>query len=105
MEKLAGLLFVLLAANAKLAVFGADLELIGSEARDREADAQGLRLSFQELDIAGRVADLGLCRAVRPAGRGKAHPETTVKERHTRHASPKPFPLTRRAVPGFCLRP
>src|SRR5262245_26010640 len=79
MEKVAGLLFVLLAANGKLAVLGADLELIGSEACDRERDAQGFRLSLQEFDIVGRVAGFGLCRAVRPAGRGKAHPETTVE--------------------------
>ena len=73
MEKVARLLLALLAANGKFAVLGAHLELIWSEARDRERDAQGFRLSFQELDIVGRVAGLGLCRAVRPAGRGETY--------------------------------
>src|SRR5262245_13654400 len=87
MEKVARLLFVLLAANGKLAVLGAHFELIGRETRDRKRDAQGFRLPFQELDIVGRVAGLGFRRAVRAAGRGQADPETAVKERHARHAS------------------
>src|SRR5262249_20581602 len=84
-EVILGELLALLAADDKLSVFDADLELIEPEACYGKGDAQRLSVP-QQLDVVGRVASITrLCAPTRGALGRKGEPEIAFEKRHARH--------------------